>query len=222
MLVHDDDVGLPGFYLTPELCQYVIIAAVRVAPHDHSLIETRHIPESFLLVLRLERLREVQGFHLDENVDAPAVGEPVREVRVIVGRYGPDDRPVTHLSAPGLLAVLVRLHHQAVDLVEGLQDARVDSAVHFIIPLAEELVAGTDELRIRRLVDFPLAELVLCLLVEPLHSSEISVPVPLCTGLILDELDAGLDILDRIVDDRFVLVAYREGKVEGRKILEPP
>ena len=94
----------------------------------------------------LSSFGEVEALHLDEDADAPGVGQPVREVRVVVGRAAPHHRAVLHRVAVGVALLLVGLEHQLADLVEGLHDARLQAAVHLVVPLAEELVAGTDEL----------------------------------------------------------------------------
>ena len=198
----------------------MLITAVRVAAHDHALIQTAEITQRLFLVLGFQRLCEVEALHLNENIDAPAVRQPVGEVGVIMRRAGPDDRAVLHLAGPRLFLALVGLEHDLVDLFEGVYNARIDAAVHLIVPLAEQLVARANDLRIRRLVDRPLFELVARLGVEALHGGEVSVPTPLRAGLLLNELDAGLDILGGALYGLFVLVADGEAQMEHREIRE--
>ena len=89
-------------------------------------------------------LGEVEGLHLNDDVDAPAVGQPVGEVGVVVRGAAPGDGAVAHLVAPGLLLVLVALEEDLVDLLAGLDGTRVEAAVHLIAPLAEQLVGRAD------------------------------------------------------------------------------
>ena len=78
--------------------------------HDHALVQTGQVAQRLFLVLGLEVLGVVERFHLDQDVDAPAVGQPVGEVGVVVGRAGPHDGAVLHLAlGPGGLLVLIGL-----------------------------------------------------------------------------------------------------------------
>ena len=182
--------------------------------HNHALVQAGEVAECFFLVLGLERLGEVEGFHLDQDIDAPAVGSPVGEVCVVVSRARPYDCTVLHLARPCFVAILICLADQLADLLTGLNNTGINTAVHLVVPLTEQLVARSEQLRILGLVDLPLLQLVRSLLIKALHSGEVSVPVPFCTGLILDELYAGLDILGGRLQDGLVLVAHGEAEVE--------
>ena len=93
--------------------------------------------------------------------------------------------------------------------------------VHLVVPLAEELVARSDELRVGGLVDLPLLELEVGLLVEALHALEVMLPVPLGAGLLFDELDAGLDIFRGALHGVLIVqVADGEAEVEHGDVRE--
>ena len=77
VLIHDDELRVPVLALTPQLIDDVLVAAVGVTAHDHTLVETGQVAHCFFLILGLKRLGEVQRLHLDQNVDAPAVCSPV-------------------------------------------------------------------------------------------------------------------------------------------------
>ena len=188
--------------------------------HDHTLIQTGEVAHCFFLILGLKRLGEVEGFHLDQDVDAPAVGSPVGEVGVVVSGAGPDDGAVLHLAGPRLFLVCVGLHEQVVDLLEGLDGTGISAAVHLVVPLAEQLVARAEQLRVSALVDFPLLQLVLGLLIEALDLSEVSVPIPLCAGLLLNKLYAGLDVLSAHLDSRFIHITDGEAEMEHGNVRE--
>ncbi len=139
-----------------------------------------------------------------------------------MGRAGPHDRAVLHLALrPRGLAVLVGLEEHLVDLLHGGHNARVDAAVHLVVPLAEQLVAGSDELRAGGLVDLPLLQLQVGLVVEALHRREVGVPAPLGAGRVLNGLDAGLDVLRGHLHGVLVVqVADGEAEVEHGDIGE--
>ena len=86
VLVHDDDLSSPVFDLSPHLVDYVLVSAVGVSSHYHTLVQSCEVHKSFFLVLCLENLGEVQGFHLYQDVDTPAVSKPVTEVSIVVSR----------------------------------------------------------------------------------------------------------------------------------------
>ena len=137
-----------------------------------------------------------------------------------MGGAAPHDGAVAHLADPRLVPALVGLHQQVVDLAERLDNTGVDTAVHLVIPLAEQLIAGADDLGMGGLVDLPLLQLVLRLLVETLHGGEIGVPAPLGAGLFLDEPDARPDVLRAHLHRLLVLVADGEAQVEHRQVGE--
>ena len=221
ILIHNDDLNIPGLALAPQLIDHIVVPAVGVTAHDHALVQTGQILESKLFVFRLQRLGEVEGFHLDEDIHAPAVCKPVAEVGIVVGRAGPYDSAVFHLAAPRLFPALVGLHHNVIDFAEGLHHAGIHTAVHLIVPLAEQLVARAENLRIRRFVDFPLFQLVLRLFIEALHGGEVCIPVPLCAGRLFHEPDTGLDVFRGIFNGFLIFITDREGQMEDRQIREP-
>ena len=135
-------------------------------------------------------------------------------------RAGPDDRTVFHFAGPRLFPALIGLHEDLADLLAGFHDTGIHAAVHFIIPLTEEFVAGTKYLRICRFVDIPLLKLILCLFVEALHGREVGVPVPFGTGLLFNKADAGLHVLRGILNCLFILIAHGECQMEDRQIRE--
>ena len=135
-------------------------------------------------------------------------------------RAGPDDRTVLHLAGPRLFSALIGLHEDLADLFAGFHDSRIHTAVHLIIPLAEELIAGAEYLRISRFVDIPFLQLILCLFIETLHSCEIGIPVPLSACLLLDKADASLDIFRGIFHSFLILIAHGERQMEDRQIRE--
>ena len=137
-----------------------------------------------------------------------------------MSRAGPDQSAILHLAGPGFFLVLVCLHEDLADLLEGLDGTGIRAAVHLVVPLAEQLVAGAEQLRIGALVDFPLLQLVLGLLVEALDLGEVRVPVPLRSGLFLDELYAGLDVLCAHLHGFLVQIADREAEMEHGNVGE--
>lgn len=84
VLPHDDDARVPSLALTPQLGDDVVVTTVGVAAHDHALVQTGHVTQSLGLIGGVEVLGEVEGFHLNDDIDAPAVGQPVGEVGVVV------------------------------------------------------------------------------------------------------------------------------------------
>ena len=50
VLIHDDELRVPILALTPQLVDDVLVTAVGVTAHDHSLIQTRKVAEGFFLV----------------------------------------------------------------------------------------------------------------------------------------------------------------------------
>ena len=137
-----------------------------------------------------------------------------------MGGARPDDAAVAHLADPRLVSALVGLHQQLIDLLAGLYDAGIDAAVHLVVPLAEQLVAGPDDLGIGGLVNLPLLQLVLRLLVEALHGGEVGIPAPLGAGLLLNEPDAGPDVLRAHLHRLLVLIPNREAQVEHGQVGE--
>ncbi len=134
---------------------------------------------------------------------------------------GPDQGAVLHLARrPGGLAFLVGALEHAVHLLHLGQDARVDAAVHLIVPFAEELVAGSDELGAGGAVDLPLLQFEVGLLIEAAHAFEIMLPVPFGAGGVLDGADAGPDVLGAHLDGLLIQVADREAEVEDRDVRE--
>ena len=127
---------------------------------------------------------------------------------------------MTHLADPRLILGFISFHEDLADLLAGLDDARVRAAVHLVVPLAEQLVAGAKELRIRALVDFPLLQLILRLFVEALDDGEVVVPIPLGSDGVLNKLDAGLDIVRAHLHGLLVLVTHGEAEVEHRHVGE--
>ena len=137
-----------------------------------------------------------------------------------MGGAGPDDAAIAHLADPRLFTALVGLHQQLVYLPAALHDAGIDAAVHLVVPLAEQLVAGADDLGIGGLVDLPFLQFIPRLLVKALHGGEIGVPAPLGAGLLLNELDARPDILGAHLHRLLVLIPDREAQVEHGQVGE--
>ena len=213
VLIHDNNVRVEVLALSPQLAQNVIVAAVGVAAHDHALVQTAEVVDGLFLVGGVEHLGHIQRFHLGQRVDAPAVGQPVGEVGVEVGRAAPDECAVLLIAADvcGQL-LLVGLHHGLADLALRLQTFGEQAAVHLVVPLTEQLEGGTDQLRIMGLVDLPLLHLESGALVHLLHGGEVSVPVPGLTGEALDPVDAVLHVGSRHLGG--VLVVVTDGHAQ--------
>ena len=220
MLIHENEIYIPLFTLSPKLCYNMIVAAVCMTSHYHSLIKPCQILESLFLILSFQWLGKVKRLHFYQNIYAPTVSHPVGEVCIIMCRNRPYNSSVFHLATPRLILHLIGLLHDLVYIVESLDDTWVKTTIHFIVPLAEQLIAWSDELWVRCLVDLPLLKLILCFYIEPLHCGKICIPVPLSTSIILNKLNASLYIFYRRIHYGFVLISNRESQMISRKILE--
>ena len=144
--------------------------------------------------------------HLADRIDAPALQQPVIEVGVVIARRVPDDGPVayrlralagSHLFAEIIIyfdVVLKRLRFSGNGLV--LKDA--------VQPRGRPGVR-----RNVRAVVVPLLEFALVLLVPDLAGLLQSVPVELAAGVLLEEGDRRLYLLDRVVLDLLFFPAER-------------
>ena len=165
--------------------------------HRAALVGQREIPQGGLAAGGVDDDVGDQRLHRRDDVDAPALLRPDREVGVEVRRTRPLHAAVAHLLYARLLAEIA-LHHELVHLAVGVHKARVHAAGEVIEEHAVDPERLARHLRIGRAVDLPLLKLIAGLLVVDLHGFEECVPVKGLAGRVLDEADHLLELLDGV------------------------
>ena len=138
------------------------------------------------------------GVHVEDNVDAPAVLYPGREVGVINGGGSPQEGAVAGRAAKGLILFLVSLSDDLNNLAVGLVEVRILTVYGSPCVQTVQSFGNADEGVIRSLHIIPLLELDGVLLVHELSVLEQFVPVVLDIVFLLNKCNSVLEHLSRI------------------------
>ena len=189
----------------------VVPAADGHVTHAGLLGQAGQVVHGDVRILGVDHVVAHRGVHVQDDVDAPAVLRPGREVGVIHGGGAPQERAVAGLAAERLVLILVSLAHDLDDLAVDLVVVRVGAVDG--LPLIElvERLGDADERGVRRLEVVPLLELDLVLLVHALGALEERLPVELRVVVLFDEGDGLFHDLAGERQRRGLVVDHGEG-----------
>ena len=185
--------------------------------HDHVFRQPCHIVNRLLSafggVLLAEGLGGDHGQHIGQRHNAPAVDQPQQKIEIEMGLNPPDDGPVTILLCH-LLFGLVGLFCQRVDLAVRFHKLRDLAADGHVVGLGVQRQIGAEDLGIIGLVHIQPVHPVAGGDIHPFGALKIVIPIPLFTGMLLNEGDGVADLLGRVLLNIILSVT------QGRRQLE--
>ena len=157
------------------------------------------------------------GVHVQDDVDAPAVLRPGREVGVVHGGRSPQERTVTRGAAVRDVLILVALAQDLHDLAVILGEVVLlavggGPGIQTVQGLADAGQRAVGSLEVTTLL-----ELETVLLVHVLGALEQGVPVILNAVFLFDEFDAVAQDLRGVRVGSRLVVNHRHGRLEVRQ-----
>ena len=217
VVVHDDHIAVKLAGPVPDSV-HVVPSADRVMAHDAFLGEFGQILDGNVRVLGVNHIMAHRGVHVENDVNAPAVLRPGREIRIVDGGRSPEERAVARLALEWLIfllhAVIHNLDDFAVNFVEILVMAVDQRPLHQFV----ERFADSAERRIRSGKDIPFFHFDPVLLIHELCLFKERIPV------ILDAVDLFnfryclFELIRRILMAVFGVVLHGEDKWIGLNI----
>ena len=156
------------------------------------------------------------GVHVQDDIDAPAVLDPGREIGVVNSGGSPQECAVTGLAAERLLLLFIRLAHDLDDLTVNLVEVRIGAVYGCPCIQAIERLGNAAQSRIRGLEVVPLFKLDGVLLVHELCVLKEIIPVVLDAVLFFHESDGVLEHLGGIRMCARLVVDHGQGYGEVR------
>ena len=196
----------------------VLPAADCVVTHGGLLGEQSQILDGLLGIGRADHVVTHGGVHVQDDVDAPAVLSPSREVGVVNGGGSPQEGAVTGLAVERLVLLFVGLTHDLDDLAVDLVEVRILTVDGRPGVQTVQSLGDADERGVRGLEVVPLLKLDGVLLVHELGVLEQLVPVVLHAVFLLDEGDGVLEHLGGVGVRARLVMDHGESYGEVRQI----